>query len=56
MLPSVNAVTAVEDLEGRVVLLVLGNAAYDRRNTQNESIWNSHHLRANKVTVSNVVK
>ena len=56
VLPSVNVVTAVEDLEGRVVLLVLGNAAYDRRKTQNESLWNSHHLRANKVTVSDAVK
>ena len=56
LLPSVDAVTSVEDSEGRVVLLGLGNAAYDRRKTQNESLWNSHHLRANKVTVSDVVK
>ena len=56
VLPSVDAVTAVEDSEGRVLLLGLGNAAYDRRKTQNESPWNSHHLRVNKVTVSNVAK
>ena len=56
VLPSVDAVTSVEDSEGRVVLLGLGNAVYDRRKTQNESLWNSHHLRANKVTVSDVAK
>ena len=37
VLPSVDAITAVEDLEGRVVLLVLGEAAFDRRVTQNEA-------------------
>ena len=30
--------------------------AYDRRKTQNESLWNLHHLKANKVTVSDVAK
>ena len=56
VLPSVDAVTAVEDADGRVVLLGIGNAAYDRRKTQYESLWNSHHLRANKVVVSDVAK
>ena len=56
VLPSVDAVTAVEDSEGRVVLLGLGNAAYDRWKTHKESLWNSHHLRANKVTVRTVAK
>ena len=57
MLPSsVDAVTAVEDSEGRTILLGLGNAAFDRRVTQNESLWNSHHLRANKIQVSDVAR
>ena len=37
VLPSVDAVTAVEDSEGRVILLVLDKAAFDRRVTQNEA-------------------
>ena len=56
VLPSVDAVTTVKDAEGRSVLLGIGNAAFDRRTTQNESLWNSHHLRANKVRVSDVAK
>jgi hypothetical protein len=56
VLPSVDAVTAVEDTEGRVVLLGIGEAAYDRRITQHEALWNSHHLRANRVEVHDVAK
>ena len=54
VLPSVDAITAVEDSEGIILLLGLGNYGYDRRTTQHEALWNSHHLRANKVKVSNV--
>ena len=56
VLPSVDAVTAVKDSEGRVVLLGIGEAAFDRRVTQYESLWNSHHLRSNKVQVHDVAK
>ena len=56
VLPSVDAVTSVEDLAGRIVLIGLGNSAYDRRTTQHEALWNSHHLRAIKVKVRDVAK
>ena len=56
VLPTADAVTAVEDKDGRVVLLGLGGTAYDHRTTQIESLWNSHHLRANKVIVDDVAK
>ena len=56
LLPSVDAVTSVEDMEGRVILLDIRNAAYDRRITQNKSLWNSHHMRANKVQVSDAAR
>ena len=56
VLPSVDAVTAVNDSEGRVILLGVGEAAFDRRVTQYESLWNSHHLRANKVKVDDVAR
>ncbi len=53
-LPSVDAVTAAKDTEGRTVLLGIGDAAYDRRTTQHEALWNSYHLRSNNVQVSDV--
>ena len=53
-LPSVDAVTSAKDTEGRTVLLGIGDAAYDRRTTQHEALWNSHHLRSNNVQVSDV--
>ena len=56
VLPSVDAVTAVEDSEGRVVLLGLGEAAFDRRVTQTEALWNSHHIRANNIEVDDVAR
>ena len=37
-LPFVDAVTAVEDSDGRVVLIGVGEAGYDRRTTQFESL------------------
>ena len=54
VLPSVDAVTAVEDGDVRVMILEIGKAAYDRRTTQHESLLNSHHMRANKVKVHDV--
>ena len=45
VLPSVCAATTVEDTEGRVILLGIRNADYDRRTTQIESLWNSHCMR-----------
>ena len=56
VLPSVDAVTVVEDSEGKVVLLGIGEASYDRRTTQYESLWNSHHLRSYNVKVDDVAK
>ena len=38
VLPTADAVTAVEDTDGRVVLLGLGDSAYDHRTTQTESL------------------
>ena len=54
VLPSVDAVTTVKDENGNKILLGIGDAAYDRRTTQNESLWNSHHLRSNGIKVSDV--
>lgn len=56
VLPKVDAVTAMEDKDGRVVLLGFGGVAYDRRITQYESLWNSHHMRSNGTTVDDVAK
>ena len=56
VLPSVDAVTAVDDKDGRTILLGIGRAAFDRRTTQFESLWNSHHLRANNIVVDDVTK
>ena len=44
-LPKVDAITAVRDSNGETILLGVGNATFDRRPTQHESLWNSHHLR-----------
>ena len=51
VLPTVDAVTAVEDEKGKVILMGVGKAAYDRRTTQHESLLNSHHLREHGVIV-----
>ena len=56
VLLSADAVTTVEDSDGRVVLLGIGDAAFDMRTTQTESLWNSHHMRSNKVIVEDVAK
>ena len=56
VLPAVDAVTAVLDTDGSTVLLGLGEAAYERRTTQYESLWNSHHLRNNGIVVDDVSK
>ena len=56
VLPTVDAVTAVEDEDGRVILLGIGEAAFDRRTTQHESLWNSHHLRSHNIVVDDVAK
>ena len=56
VLPLVDAVTAVKDEKGKVILLGFGGVAYDRRTTQNESLWNSHHMRAGGAIVNDVAK
>ena len=55
-LPKVDAITAVNDKRGNVVLLGFGNLSYDRRIAQNESLLNSHHLRRNGVQVNDIAK
>ena len=37
-----------------MVLIGVGNAAYDRRVTQFESLLNSHHIRENNVVVDDI--
>jgi len=55
-LPFVDAVTAVEDSDGRVVLIGVGEIGSDRRTTQFESLWNIYHMRSNGVIVDDVAK
>ena len=56
VLPSVDAVTAVEDKHGNVILLEVAEAAYDRRTTQHGALFNSHHMRAHSVEVNDVTR
>ena len=56
VLPKVDAVTAVEDSNGRVVLIGMGGVAYDRHTTQHEELRNSHHLRAQGTIVNDVAE
>ena len=51
ILPSVDAVTAVHYKNWSTVLIGIGDAAYDRRASQRESLLNSHHLRSKSVDV-----
>ena len=53
-LPKVDAITAIENSEGTVILLGVGNATHDSRSTQHESLLNSHHLRSNGVDVQDI--
>ena len=55
-LPSVDAVIAVEDTGGKIVLIGVGDAGYDRRTTQFESLWNIYHMRSNGVIVDDIAK
>lgn len=45
VLPKVDAVTAITDDKGQVHVVGFGGVTYDRRETQHESLWNSHHMR-----------
>ena len=55
-LPKVDAVTAVKDKSGNTILLGVGNTTWDRRTSQYESLWNSHHLREYGTIVNDVAK
>ena len=55
-LPKVDAVIAVDLKNDRTVLIGVGNAAYDRRITQHESLINSHHVRANGIKVNDIAE
>ena len=56
VLPSVDAVTAVRDKDGKVILLGVREAVYDRRTTQHEALLNSHHMRSHGVEVNDVTR
>ncbi len=56
VLPLVYPITAVTDHEEQNVLLGVGDSAYVKRVTQYESLWNSHHLQKNGITVDDVAK
>jgi hypothetical protein len=55
-LPVVSAVTAYDHKELGTVLLGVGAVAYDERTSQTETLLNSHYLRDQGVTVSDVSK
>ena len=55
-LPKVDAITAVNDSKGKVMLLGVGNVTYDVRHTQYESLLNLHHLRTSGVDVQDIAK
>ena len=54
VLPKVDGVTAISDSTGKIHLIGCGNVTYDKRPAQYESLWNSHHLRQNKIIVNDV--
>ena len=56
VLPSVDAVIAMESNKGRTILVGIGDTSYDRRTTQYEALLNFHHLRSRKVIVDDVSK
>ena len=56
VLPKVDGVTAVQDSRGETVLLGLGNVPWDRRQTQVESLWNTHHLRKKGAVLNDAAK
>ena len=53
-LPRVDAVTCLTDVSGKTVLIGMGDVSWDQRQTQIESLWNSHHLRNHGVKVNDV--
>ena len=55
-LPKIDAITSVKDKDGNTILLGVGNATFDRRPSQYESLWNSHHLREHGTIVDDVAK
>ena len=55
-LPRVDAITAVNDSRGNVVLLGVGAVTYDCRLTQYESLLNSHHLREHGTVVNDIAR
>ena len=55
-LQKVDAVSAIEAADGRVHLIGVGNATWDSRDTQHESLINSHYLRASRVEVNDTSK
>ena len=55
-LPNIDAITAVKDKDGNTILLGVGNATFDRRPSQYESLWNSHHLREHGTVVEDIAR
>ena len=54
--PLVDAVTSVQDTDGRLALIGAGKAGYDRRMTQFEFPWNIYHMRSNGLIVDDIAK
>jgi hypothetical protein len=55
-LHKVDAICAVMTSKNNVQLIGIGGATWDGRPSQHESLFNSHHLRSNKVQVNDVAK
>ena len=55
-LDGIGGVTAVQDSRGETILLGMGNVPWGKRQSQVESLWNSHHLRKYGYVVNDAAK
>ena len=56
VLPKVDGFIAVQDSRGETILLGMGNVPWGKRQSQVESLWNSHHLRKYGYVVNDAAK
>ena len=56
VLPNVDGFTAAQDSKGNTVLLSMGNIPWDRKQTQVEFLWNTHHLRQYGAIINDAAK
>ena len=56
VLPKVDTSVVVQDKNGKVVLLGNGGSTFDRRITQYEPLYNSHHMRSHGAIVYDKAK